>query len=237
MQSIEPFQLQRLVDGELEFEEVRKLLQIADSDAHSWRLIASAFVEDKIWQGEFADQLDSTESESNSQTIASMTMTSARSNAPQMWWMSLAASVMLALSVGFLIGQGEFSLFGTTSNPNSIAGGPVDPSEGTSEPAPLALAQSEAQGQDLKLNPAVYHMQLEDQQGNQFMDSEIPLYPVKQSGDLQRLRPVEIPISVRQQARDSGYQIQQNIRYVSGQLKDGRQFVIPIRNYRFSPNQ
>lgn len=233
MNLIEPLQLQRLVDGELDLDETRRLLQLAEGEPAAWRRIATTFVENRIWQSEFVDQSE-TEPENPARHTGDLKLQStANVPVPRSWWMSLAASVALALSVGFLIGQRNH-----VSN-NEVARADTDQiadSTGTN-PVPFALAQAEQQGTGLDLNPAVYHMQLQDRNGNQYLDSEIPLYVAKQNDDLRLLQDAKLPDSIRQQASDSGYQVQQGIRYVSGRLDDGRQFVIPIRNYRFSPNQ
>ena len=233
MNLIEPLQLQRLVDGELDLEETRQLLQLAVREPASWREIATTFVENRIWQSEFVDRSE-TEPENPAKHVGDLKLKSTSSvSVPRSWWPSLAASMALALSVGFLIGQHDHD----SSDEVALADtDQIADSTGT-DPAPFALTQADQQSNGLDLNPAVYHMQLQDQNGNQYLDSEIPLYAAKQNDDLRLLQHSKIPDSIREQASDSGYQVQQGIRYVSGQLDDGRQFVIPIRNYRFSPNQ
>ena len=152
-QTIESFQLQRLVDGELDHDEIRQLLTDAETNPASWRLIASTFVEDQIWKAEFSEQLEQSESESASRMSAGA---SENHHAPRMWWMSLAASVALALSVGFLVGQGDFATGSSSTDPNGVAGGIVDPEQSVRSQAPLAIAQTPNGGDDLKMNPAVY---------------------------------------------------------------------------------
>ncbi len=237
MNLIEPLQLQRLVDGELDFEETRRLLQLAEREPATWREIATTFVENRIWQSEFVDRSSTRQDISVIQPRDSKFKSNADVGLPRSWWMSLAASVALALSVGFLLGHRSFDSNSVTDGTVGMTDIDQHDDSISAETTPFDLAQADRHGDKLDLQPAVYHMQLQDQTGNQFLDSEIPLYAAKQTDDLRLLQDAKIPDSIREQASDSGYQVRQDIRYVSGRLVDGRQFVIPIRNYLFSPHQ
>ncbi len=228
-------QLQRLVDGELDFAEIQQLMQSAENKPELWRQIASAFVEDQLWLAQFADHAGMPAM----QVVAPVKpepppKAGVPGQANGVRWWSIAAMLALALTVGFLSGRGDFAQRAPLSDPVTADRKWVDPG---SPSAPMALAQHDNRAPASQINPAFYHMQLEDPQGNRYLDSEIPLYSVTQSTDLRRLDAGEIPPVVQEQARNSGYQVHQDIRYVSGQLNDGRRFIIPIRNYRFSPNQ
>lgn len=230
--------MQRLVDGELVYVEIRQLMQAAENNPELWRQIAAAFVEDQIWRAEFADEAGTCEAESTATpALASRPPAGPAGHMNGVRWLSMAAMLTLAVTVGFLGGRGDFSSRPRLLDPDGVAGTNRSVPDVTSPAAPIALAQNETRNNTPQINPAFYHMQLEDPQGNRYLDSEIPLYPVNQSTDLRRLGPGTIPREVQEQARNSGYQVQQDVRYVSGQLNDGRRFIIPIRNYRFSPNQ
>lgn len=50
MNSIDPITLQRLVDGELDLPQVQQLIKEADVSPDQWRDIATAMIEDRLWQ-------------------------------------------------------------------------------------------------------------------------------------------------------------------------------------------
>lgn len=50
MNSIDPITLQRLVDGELDLPQVQQLIKEVDVSPDQWRDIATAMIEDRLWQ-------------------------------------------------------------------------------------------------------------------------------------------------------------------------------------------
>ena len=224
---MEPIQLQRLVDGELSFEETQRILQFAESNPDFWRLIASSFVENQVWQSKFCDQHelahDSDQRSKHSQAAGG------HSRHPSMGWLALAASLLLAVSIIFLL---------TGPGPADHGAVPALLAGNQSEPIRNAVVDSDPQLDDLNQRPAVYHrVQVEDPTGHQYVNSDVPLYSVDPS-ELQKFVSKDyLPEDVRQRAADSGYGLQQNIRFLSGRLNDGRRFVIPVRKYSFFQGQ
>jgi hypothetical protein len=80
-------------------------------------------------------------------------------------------------------------------------------------------------------------MQVEDSLGNSQFESDIPLYSPDHPQAAELFREMEIPLALRQRAAESGLQLQQNIRYLSGRFDNGRNFVIPIRKLVLTPVQ
>lgn len=225
MSLIEPILLQRLIDGELDVSHVQSLLKDADQEPAMWKEIATAFVEDRLWQNSFADDLIDDQLEAKSVTSTS-TDTAVDLPKPVMMnrrnltkWLSMAAAVLIACSLGYLIGNGD--MLNSNTDQNAIAVG------GTSVGA--------------KANKASYipdyRMQLE-QSGLTGLKREIPLYKSSRAKELGlSLEPDSISDELHRRLTRSGYGLEQNVRYFSGQMSDGQRFVVPIRRIQFTPNQ
>lgn len=229
MNSIDPVQLQRLVDGELEYSEMQMLLASLDhQDVDNWKSIATSFIENQIFRSQFetiepsvvAETVLHENSETNSNSYAQPSSSFAQ---PNRWILSLAASVLLMLAIGTLIGT---SYFGSRNKSGGV---------------PISTDGNMIAGQGSKNrksnNPAVYRMQVEDEKGNQFIDTDVPFYPVADWKDVDRHRFKEYPENIRNRVLNSGYDFQQDTRLLRGRLKDGRSFVVPIRNTKFAPFQ
>ena len=219
MKSIDPVQLQRLIDGELDCSEIKSLVSQLDDSSDSWRTVATGFIEDRM----FKSQFDAIEREGAPQLPLRNQSDTTPTSLPYSWLLSLAASALLTLSIGMLIGAQQF---GNGDSPGSTT--PVNT-------AANSLASTDANPQTT--NPAVYRMQLQDDQGNQFMETDLPFYPVANWNDVRQHQFKEYPAEMRNRVLNSGYDMQQDTRYLRGRLNDGRHFVIPIRNTKFAPYQ
>ena len=223
---MEPVQLQRLVDGELNFEETQQILKSAEDNPDLWRSIASSFVENQLWQSEFCGQ-HGFNMDSQLQTKP-MRPVDSRSYF-RTGWLALAASLLLAISIGGLLVNSDS--LGPETQPVSLA----DNTEVLQNANALV---DDPQLDDLNQRPAVYHrVQVEDPTGHQYVNSDVPLYSVDPSELQKFISKDDLPEDVRQRAADSGYGLQQNIRFLSGRLNDGRRFVIPVRKYSFFQGQ
>ena len=70
----------------------------------------------------------------------------------------------------------------------------------------------------------------------------VPLFPVNNQEQVrefftEKLQDAEPPKELVERMSRSGYQMKRNIELVSGTLKDGRTFVVPVRTIRFIPAQ
>lgn len=220
MKSLDSIKLQRLIDGELEYSEVQLLLANAEHQFDDWKAIATGFIENQM----FASQFNSIDRENSAAPQVEHSNGPDISPLPRYWLLALAASALMTLSIGMLIGSTYFGgspeNFGVT--PLADAGNSLVENRDADQPAS---------------QPAVYRMQLHDDQGNQFIDTDIPFYQVADWNDIDQHRIKEYPADIRNRVRKSGYDLQQNTRYLQGRLNDGRRFVIPVRNTKFAPYQ
>ena len=225
MKPLDSIQLQRMIDGELEYAEVRRILELLDSEgmtssSEDWKSIATGFIENQM----FASQFDAMEQEHATVARRQTPDQPDSRTMPHFWLLSLAASALVTLSIGLLIGANY-----RDGNPE-LATTPLADTGGS-------LVNNRNANETMSSNPAMYRMQLEDSQGNQFIDTDIPFYQVANWKDVDQHRFKEYPSDVRNRVLNSGYDLQQNTRYLQGRLKDGRRFVIPVRNTKFAPYQ
>ena len=213
-----PLQIQRLIDGELSIEEVQQLLSSIEPESDNWKKIATSFVENQFLQSQF-DKMDAPFTE----PIQLQPGSNSGARLPLSWIWSLAASALLTTSIGVMIGANYFSNDALRSDFPAVANS--------------TLAAEDRASNQLESTPAVYRMQVEDKDGNQFIDSDIPFYQVANWNDVGQHKFEEYPDDLRNRVLKSGYDLQQDTRFFRGRLHDGRQFVIPIRNTQFAPYQ
>ena len=109
MSFIQPLTLQRLIDGELDSASMQSLLREADGQPEIWKEIAAAFIEDRAWQNSFVDcslpaDTNSILGSSPAEQV-SLKNENANHNKRWRWLFSLAAAVLLATFVGYMIGN------------------------------------------------------------------------------------------------------------------------------------
>ena len=214
MKSLDPIQLQRLVDGELELAEIQTML--ARVESQDWKTIATRYIENQIFQSQF----DEMELESDALAQRKDHDDVVSTSLPHLKLLSLAASTLLTLSIGMLIGASYF-------------GGAVMVDSST----PVVDAGNTLVENRSNNSPAVYRMQLEDKEGNQFIDTDIPFYQAVDWTNVDQHGFKEYSTDIRNSVLNSGYDLQQQTRFLGGRLRDGRRFVIPIRNTKFAPYQ
>ncbi len=235
MSAIEPVEIQRLVDGELSFEQTQWLLQRAEAQPESWRLIASSFVENQIWQSEFFDGDSSELAVAEKKRFSRATSFGIEASR----WISLAALVMLSATIGAVVARYTVSPTGATSNSlvvNDGSHGESISEENLGEyESPQTLVRNDGNDDGFNKVP-LYQFEVEDALGNSVVDSQVPLYSGRHNGIENWLKDLErsdhaIP------APRSGYRMDRNIRYFRGRMNDGRDLIIPVRNYRYAPGQ
>jgi len=140
MKPIDPIQLQRLVDGELDPREVQMVLSEANNSPDQWQEIAVGFVEDQLWNRAFGDDPNPStvdaehDSKSSGKNVGSglqsdivnrakadqpiVNPTRSKSvHSPGVSWLVMAASLVVAATIGYM-----FSSIQNRSLPgNSIA--------------------------------------------------------------------------------------------------------------------
>lgn len=259
MKPIDPLQLQRLVDGELDENQVQQILANAKVNPDQWQEIAVGFVENQTWSRAFKNRDSSEEASSrneNGSTSGSALGSPARafdhplaktenSRRPtnHSWWV-LAACVMVAATIGYMASEIQNrNLPGSTlvDNMPSVsspllatdnATGGARPGNGTPTPRP-------------QMTQADYHLEVPQEHlgelGSAGPVAPVPLFTVNNVEQLKRLNQQRntpaISPEMLKQLTGSGYQMEQDINYISGRLGDGRSFVVPVRTIRFIPGQ
>ena len=238
MKPIDPLQLQRLVDGELDNPQVQQMLDDAQASPDQWQEIAVGFVENQIWNRAFVgDESASTdEPAASTQTIEVSKSEQSFEGQNFSWWI-LAASLMLAGAIGFMLSE---------LRPTSV------PQDSIVENAPTSsVPELSPQLDQPKITPAVlkadYHLEVPPDNAelgelaNAAMPASVPLFSIR---NMDQLRQVDrqqtnykLPPELLEELQGSGYQMQQNVKFLSGQLGDGRSFVVPVRTIRFLPGQ
>lgn len=233
--TIDPLNLQRMIDGELDRQQIQAMLKSADDQPESWREIAIAFVEDQIWKQEFqsgdsgrfnkvamkSDVLTDRD-ESNHRTLALLGR-----------WGALAACLLVAVGIGYWSGLEQTN---NRSGDNSTTIADAVPILTTNQIASSVDTATSGLNQ-VSYRPD-YHMQLNDPNGKSLLNSEIPLYEYEHAKKIgYDMRTEAIPSDLQQELLNRGYQLNQDLNYVSGRLEDGREFVVPIRTINMVPGQ
>ena len=152
--------------------------------------------------------------------------------------LALAACALLAAMLGYVAGQhfpsanparellaqADHAKPALKSLDNQVAAAPV----ATPKITPASLQ-------------ADYHLQLPNDDGSN-LSGDIPLYNVQSMEQWNQLsQPTNDQFQLSQEMladlKARGMRVRQDVKFLSGNLQDGRKFVIPIRSINFSPGQ
>lgn len=258
MNPIDPLQLQRLVDGELDNEQVQQILAMAKSDPERWQEIAVGFVENQTWSRAFRKQ-EPNGSRRNSATAPPVVVSQpsatlspeddpspglkqTRVQSPNLSWLVMAASVLVSGMIGYMANQIQNrSLPGPLSeNVAPVASPQVAKSlPGISQPERVSSVSPP------QMTQADYHLEVPQEQfgdmGSAGPIAAVPLFAVNNKEQLKQLNQQRsahaISPELLKRLSKSGYQMEQDVNYISGRLDDGRSFVVPVRTIRFMPGQ
>jgi hypothetical protein len=210
----------RLVDGELSAAERRELLTSLDGRPTGWRRCALAFLEAQTWQGEFGRLIREPveRSEATSESVNQRSAVRLFAGRPITSWFALAASVMLAFTLGLALRN--FYLPHPFAAPNpfntqspsgpalaGVVGNPADA---------LTLLGADEAGKPRQLRvPLVDAAAVDRQMGLRF-----------QSG---------VPAAVREQLEHRGFQVVSQGRYAPLTLGDGRRLMVPVEDTKIVP--
>lgn len=252
--SIDPTQLQRLVDGECTPADIRAILLAAKNDPARWEQIAVALLEDRAWQCQIQSQSDllplgqvtsalaqaqpttHSTSDSLSQTNPTSRRNSAvveRSSFPLLTWFVMAASLFAVACLGYSIGQHR-----STSNSVELA-----QSSSPDRPPADRLLGDPSPRTTLASLPPDYRMQLPatDRHSDRLQPSgEVPLYNIKsmdQWRELDQPQTLNLTPQALADLNASGIGVQKDFDVLSGEFEDGRVFLVPIRSIRLAPWQ
>ncbi len=252
--------LQRLVDGELSHQQIRRLLAEVEfgDDASNWKKIALAFSENQMFEAAFSLEEESARSADGLFPVGEASGVLERPKVPNIekvtypntWWVSaLAVSLLLAIAAAY-----QFSSFWSQVGDGQLVQAP------SAEDRPAVLVEPKAIESFDRTTLASYEPdhQLEAKDiGTASIghhNSSIPLYDVgrlnpEQLANLQgddraareamfsRVLPRSLSPELVQQLQQSGGMVDQNLEFISGRLDDGRPYLIPYRTIRFLPGQ
>lgn len=203
----------RMVDGELSSAERRRLLATFEDRPDGWRRCALAFLEAQSWKHELCDLVNPSAARANVGWAAS----EPRSSRLVTRWYALAASVLVAFTLGLAFGGHS------TAPPN-----PIDQLV-SDVPAPAGPAGNE-------LTPAdALTLWVRDDSG-QPRSLRVPLVDASTLDRRLGLEfPTGVPETVRDQLHERGYQVESKQRYAPLWLENGRPFVVPVEDTKIIP--
>ena len=249
-QQLDPMTLQRLIDGELDTRQVQEVLLQAQASPDQWESIAVGFIENQTWENalssKFADPiasssgvaccLEKSDSGSTSDSVpgtAAFPLAADGRNSERrtsVGWLAIAASLLAAASIGYMT-----SLIQNRNVPSTS----IAESKPTQTPARPELTSTALTS---NLTPD-FHVEMPQKPGFEGLEgqNQVPVYRVTNTDQLRQLRAQgaiesEFPRRIMEQLSNSGYQIEQEIEFVSGQVDD-QSFVVPLRTIRLIPGQ
>ncbi len=225
--------VQRLVDGELSPEERAAYLRQIDGNVAAWRDVALAFIEQQVWRSyaqEFAgpaeyrrpqtvdeSRLPAIERADSKRIKASKRPTVSGQTSWRVWGprlMLTAAATLFALTLAL-----RFTTPPPYSNDQMLQAPPPTIQQRPEQPGPMVTATE----QPLML-----------QVGD---DLQVPLFQqFEQLTDALNTANFDINPAVQRQFMDAGYQLQPNLRFISGRVaEDGRAFLVPVHGWQVRP--
>lgn len=164
-------------------------------------------------------------------------------------WLAIAASALFAAMLGYTLGQQNQTAwptlaFNPDANPSPILSPGLNPN-----PSPTVSSNPAPQPAIPKLTPASltadYHLELPGNSTSSLV-GEVPLYQMRSAPHWrQQFRELnqasaknfQVTPELMNRLHANGFRVQQDIEFVSGNLQDGRTFVVPIRSIQFVPGQ
>ncbi|MFH1268526.1 MAG: hypothetical protein ABIK89_22615 [Planctomycetota bacterium] len=216
-----------LVDGELPERERRNLLSTLDDLPGGWRRCALAFLEALSWK----DELGGIRREADSPVQVAPARR--RSGFPAGRWttvLSAAASFLVALGLGLMIGDFWRPEAEGAPSPAQIAGAP----QGPERPAPARDEPRAAPAADVPGDS----WQLVTLPAGLGPDGVGPIQlPARQRDHLEEAWPQEfastVPPDLMRLLKESGHEVSRDRRLVPFQLDDGRRVVVPFEQVEF----
>ena len=249
---LDPMTLQRLIDGELDTQQVQEILSQAQASPDQWKSIAVGFIENQTWEmalsSKFAQPAQAADPNPSSYTnlnsyaeksepgigsssgaLATVKGETRRRSA--VGW-AIAASLLAAAAFGYMANQIQNrNLRGDSIVENQTS---LDP-EISDKPKLTAVGLTP--DFHVEMPPEAGFGRLDEQNSN----GRVPVYRVTNADQLEQFqaqRAIEsaFPRRIVEQLSSSGYQIEQEIEFVSGQVDD-QSFVVPLRTIRLIPGQ
>jgi hypothetical protein len=239
--------LQRLVDGELELQEIQRLLAQAQDDPRQWETLATALVEDQLWHravshlpeqaGRVPPVAAPRPAPSGRRPASGPTQA-----APRWGWLAVVASLLVGCGLGYLAQPG--TTIPTATPGEVLADRSHQVANGSLAAADPTFAED---GRTLTAYRPDYHLEV-PADSEIFGDSpaaaptSVPLYNVstpQQWERFQQQQPTarEISPQLLRRLEAAGYLVQQDIEFISGDMNPDQRFIVPVRRLRLIPSQ
>ncbi len=233
LQQLDRFQLQRLIDGELDEESRIHFLRDCDEDVAHWRTVALAFVEDQLLRTTIRNEkaMMSTVTVPVSdceQGRSGLRSSVERAEARLGGWknfLAIAASISLLL-VGYWIG-GRISSNQRISSDRDVGSNREVASVQPSAHAEPVRSLEETAGQEWKRAGTLQFVGIPQREGS---PAEIPVFDYPQIESRLLGHSVEDLKQIESNLRRYGLTLDYQIEMLEGQLPDGRRVVVPVKN-------
>ena len=229
---MDKIELQRLLDGELDHEQRRRLLCQLDEQSTQWRTVALAMLEEQEFRREFTTQTNqqsnSPVSQSNSKVHASPMKSDFVSRSSSRWFpMTLAASLLVGLGVAG--GNWLASQFDHGSSPSPKIVGPAIAVQETKKAESTNNVPTDFDFASLK--PVGQLSFTSDATSNADDSSvQVPIYETAPEQFNQMLLTHQRQMQEwNEQLRRRGYQLDWQPEMIESRLPDGRSVIVPIQ--------
>lgn len=251
---IDPLKLQALVDGECDAAERKEIIQCCEREPSNWRRVGLAFLEEQVFSqlistpktmqhvlkdvppGDCKETLLSFESEIRSQgessKVDNFQVPSRLSQSPDKdlvlsssWRPFIAASLagLVLFSIGLISGSYIPSSNSIPSDATNLAAGQTNIDAGaTSEVVKSDLPEISLPNANTRFRVG---------------SDEIPLYNANQlDPSIALARQAYEMERIKKEWNAKGFDVEVKPRFISGELKDGRHWVIPVRELGITSN-
>ena len=231
---MDKIELQRLLDGELDRAQRRRVLCKLDEQPNQWRTVALALLEEQEFQRELGPQtktlvapLDS-RSASNAVVDSSLAKSDA-TNGSANRWLGLALAASLLIGLGFVGGNWLASQFENKTSPIAKVAGPTIATT-ESKPA-MPLANESAERDFASLKPVGQLSFTSDTTSNASGNSiQVPMYEAAPEQLSQMLLSQQQQMQQwNDQLRRRGFELDWRPEMIESRLPDGRAVVVPIQ--------
>lgn len=260
MMTNEQRQFERMVDGELNADQQRVLLETCDCN-DTWRQLALAYVESQTLKNELTlfamdaqskddsrtlfvtnDEAVSTNGKPESQTSTRANIQSNSQSTPGVvqnreaaatsgGWSALSLAAAVLLSLGIGYGLGWWL---PSDGSVGIAGDPSMKNQTGNHTTDLANQQNDSSTSPRGANSPVSSMQVlvSDPRTNGFQQIDLPVVQASQLGPnwREQIEP-NLPEDLLQELRGNGVDLRRTRTYTPVRLRDGRQVIVPIDHF------
>lgn len=231
-------QIERLVDGELPFDEEAKLLETFDEQPAGWKQLAIAFLEDRTFRSAFAPGVcramrPSAPAASALEESSPQNTTTRKKRKSKALHISVACALLIAAFV-----SGRYS---TTANDDGNPGRTIADSHLSTGSEEERRGENEfPQEQDELPSPIEFVSLNVGGEGDEVQTIDVPLLPWEQVSEPVHAEPDTPPSLVSEEIKEilarRGQTVRERTDYYPFELSDGRVGVIPVSSVEIQAN-